>query len=138
MNYRRCVLLVLVAAAVSLPFTLSACGGPNPDSQDDRSDKKTAAAGKETPAWTQVAPGVLRSPGAVSGYALVDGERALLIDAPVPAAGLEDQHTAFRVGRQAVGHDAAGCPCANHDVVEIAFKPFRHFSVSTRPAFFLP
>ncbi len=32
--------------------------------------------------WVQVAPGVLRSPGLPAGYALVSGERALLIDAP--------------------------------------------------------
>src|SRR5215469_16673154 len=39
-------------------------------------------------AWTEVAPGVLRSPGLPVGYALVDGDAALLIDAPVPADGL--------------------------------------------------
>jgi glyoxylase-like metal-dependent hydrolase (beta-lactamase superfamily II) len=39
-------------------------------------------------AWTVVAPGVLRSPGGVAGYALIDGDRALLIDAPVAADGL--------------------------------------------------
>jgi glyoxylase-like metal-dependent hydrolase (beta-lactamase superfamily II) len=38
--------------------------------------------------WTVVLPGVLRSPGAVAGYALVDGEQALLIDTPCPADGL--------------------------------------------------
>ncbi|HYT88485.1 MAG TPA: MBL fold metallo-hydrolase, partial [Gemmataceae bacterium] len=32
-------------------------------------------------AWTEVAPGVLRSPGLPAGYALVDGDAALLIDA---------------------------------------------------------
>src|SRR6188472_3421308 len=32
--------------------------------------------------WREVAPGVFRSPGPVAGYALVDGESALLIDAP--------------------------------------------------------
>jgi glyoxylase-like metal-dependent hydrolase (beta-lactamase superfamily II) len=36
--------------------------------------------GKAT--WTKVAPGVLRSPGPVAGYALVSGDKALLIDAP--------------------------------------------------------
>jgi glyoxylase-like metal-dependent hydrolase (beta-lactamase superfamily II) len=38
--------------------------------------------------WTEVAPGVLRSPGPVAGYALVAGGRALLIDAPTNADGL--------------------------------------------------
>lgn len=33
--------------------------------------------------WTQVAAGVYRAPGPVAGYALVDGDAALLIDAPV-------------------------------------------------------
>jgi glyoxylase-like metal-dependent hydrolase (beta-lactamase superfamily II) len=39
---------------------------------------------KPPPAWTPVVPGVLRSSGGVAGYALVEGERALLIDAPSP------------------------------------------------------
>src|SRR5947199_7446058 len=44
---------------------------------------------KKAPAgWEQVAPGVLRSPGLPAGYALVSGERALLIDAPHGADGL--------------------------------------------------
>jgi glyoxylase-like metal-dependent hydrolase (beta-lactamase superfamily II) len=38
--------------------------------------------------WTEVAPGVLRSPGLPAGYALVDGDRALLIDAPCAPEGL--------------------------------------------------
>jgi glyoxylase-like metal-dependent hydrolase (beta-lactamase superfamily II) len=38
--------------------------------------------------WTEVAPGVLRSPGLPAGYALVSGERALLIDAPHGPDGL--------------------------------------------------
>jgi glyoxylase-like metal-dependent hydrolase (beta-lactamase superfamily II) len=38
--------------------------------------------------WTEAAPGVLRSPGLPAGYALVDGDTALLIDAPAPADGL--------------------------------------------------
>ena len=40
------------------------------------------------PVWTVVRPGVLRSPGGVAGYALVDGDRALLIDAPCGTDGL--------------------------------------------------
>lgn len=39
--------------------------------------------------WTQVAPGVLRSAGLPAGYALVDGNAALLIDAPSGTEGLE-------------------------------------------------
>lgn len=45
-------------------------------------------AGADRPAWTVVRPGVLRSPGGVAGYALVDGDRALLIDAPYSTEGL--------------------------------------------------
>jgi glyoxylase-like metal-dependent hydrolase (beta-lactamase superfamily II) len=32
--------------------------------------------------WTEIAPGVLRAPGPVAGYALLAGDKALLIDAP--------------------------------------------------------
>src|SRR5437879_32464 len=39
--------------------------------------------------WTEVAPGILRSPGLPAGYALSDGETALLIDAPLPADSLK-------------------------------------------------
>ena len=42
------------------------------------------AAGDPTPKWTEIAPGVHRSPGPTAGYALVDGGSALLIDAPLP------------------------------------------------------
>src|SRR5262249_26427148 len=38
--------------------------------------------------WDQIAPGVLRSPGLPAGYALIDGDTALLIDAPLSADGL--------------------------------------------------
>ena len=38
--------------------------------------------------WTEVAPGVLRSPGPAAGYALVSGDKALLIDVPTTADGL--------------------------------------------------
>src|SRR5262249_10751040 len=41
------------------------------------------------PVWTEVAPGVWRSPGFPAGYALVAGEQALLFDAPEPAEGLK-------------------------------------------------
>ena len=39
--------------------------------------------------WVRVAPGVFRSPGLPAGYALVAGDRALLIDAPRGAEGLK-------------------------------------------------
>jgi glyoxylase-like metal-dependent hydrolase (beta-lactamase superfamily II) len=42
-------------------------------------------------AWTEVRPGVWRSPGTPAGYALVDGDAALLIDAPQDAGGLKAQ-----------------------------------------------
>jgi glyoxylase-like metal-dependent hydrolase (beta-lactamase superfamily II) len=50
-----------------------------------------AAQEKTSAAWDEVAPGVWRSPGVVGGYALVAGERALLIDAPQPAEGLANR-----------------------------------------------
>ncbi len=37
---------------------------------------------KTKSAWTEIAPGVLRAPGPVAGYALLAGDKALLIDAP--------------------------------------------------------
>jgi glyoxylase-like metal-dependent hydrolase (beta-lactamase superfamily II) len=37
--------------------------------------------------WTEIAPGILRSPGLPAGYALTDGDAALLIDAPLPPDG---------------------------------------------------
>jgi glyoxylase-like metal-dependent hydrolase (beta-lactamase superfamily II) len=39
--------------------------------------------------WTEVLPGVFRSPGLPAGYALITGDRALLFDAPSPAGGLQ-------------------------------------------------
>ena len=38
--------------------------------------------------WTEVAAGVLRSPGPVAGYALRAGDKALLIDAPTHSGDL--------------------------------------------------
>jgi glyoxylase-like metal-dependent hydrolase (beta-lactamase superfamily II) len=46
------------------------------------------SAGRKPAAWAEVAPGVYRSPGLPAGYALVAGDRALLIDAPAPPDGL--------------------------------------------------
>jgi glyoxylase-like metal-dependent hydrolase (beta-lactamase superfamily II) len=43
---------------------------------------------KPAETWTEVAPGVWRSPGAPAGYALISGDNALLIDAPSTADDL--------------------------------------------------
>ena len=51
--------------------------------------ERGGAAGKPTDAWTEVAPGVFRSPGQPAGYALTAAGRALLIDAPCPPEGLK-------------------------------------------------
>ncbi len=48
-----------------------------------------SGAGGKAAGWTEVLPGVWRSPGLPAGYALVAGGRALLIDAPCTPAGLE-------------------------------------------------
>ncbi len=39
-------------------------------------------------AWTPIVPGVYRSPSSPTGYAMVDGSEAVLIDAPQGIAGL--------------------------------------------------
>jgi glyoxylase-like metal-dependent hydrolase (beta-lactamase superfamily II) len=44
--------------------------------------------GKAGGAWEEVLPGVYRSPGRPAGYALVERDAALLIDAPCDTAGL--------------------------------------------------
>src|SRR5438876_695049 len=44
----------------------------------------------ESGRWRQVAPGVLRSGRLPAGYALIDGESALLIDAPHGPEGLAE------------------------------------------------
>jgi glyoxylase-like metal-dependent hydrolase (beta-lactamase superfamily II) len=46
---------------------------------------------KEPNKWNEAAPGVFRTPGLPAGYALIDGDHALLIDAPRPADGLTDR-----------------------------------------------
>ncbi len=48
---------------------------------------------KSADAWKEVAPGVFRSPGPPFGYALCDGDAALLIDAPCGPDGLKAQGT---------------------------------------------
>ncbi len=45
--------------------------------------------GRPSSDWTEVTPGVLRSPGLPAGYALVDGDSALLIDCPHDPDGLK-------------------------------------------------
>jgi glyoxylase-like metal-dependent hydrolase (beta-lactamase superfamily II) len=47
-----------------------------------------AGGGDKDPGWEEVAPGVYRSPGRPAGYALIDGDAALLIDAPQGREGL--------------------------------------------------
>jgi glyoxylase-like metal-dependent hydrolase (beta-lactamase superfamily II) len=42
----------------------------------------------EAGAWTEVSPGVWRSPGIPTSYAILEGENALLIDAAAPVEGL--------------------------------------------------
>ena len=44
---------------------------------------------KTATGWVEVAPGILRSPSHPAGYALIDGDSALLIDAPQADAGLD-------------------------------------------------
>src|SRR5512134_2029331 len=50
----------------------------------------TDAGKKQSLAWNEVQPGLLRSPSDPAGYALLDGDAALLIDAPTDGAGLTD------------------------------------------------
>ncbi len=65
MNRRSLVALACLALLTAAAWW----GGANPDE-------------KKAPGWNEAAPGVLRSPGLPAGYALVDGDKALLIDAP--------------------------------------------------------
>src|SRR5262245_47373280 len=58
---------------------------------------RSAAQSEPAPRWTEVTPGVYRSPGAPAGYALVADGKALLIDAPSPADGLPGDPKADRV-----------------------------------------
>lgn len=44
---------------------------------------------KTATTWTEVAPGIYRSPGSPAGYALISGKKAILIDAPCPPDGLK-------------------------------------------------
>lgn len=58
---------------------------------------------KANSAWTQVAPGVLRSSSPVAGYALTAGDKALLIDAPGSTADLA-AHGVRRIERALLTH----------------------------------
>jgi glyoxylase-like metal-dependent hydrolase (beta-lactamase superfamily II) len=64
----------LVAASLCLAAVISAAwlGAPRTATTD----------------WIEVTPGVLRTPGYPAGYALVEGDAVLLIDAPTDPAGL--------------------------------------------------
>ena len=48
--------------------------------------------GRKPGGWAEVAPGVLRSPGLPAGYALVSGEKALLIDSDRKGTRLNSSH----------------------------------------------
>ena len=48
-------------------------------------------------------------------------DRDVKPDPVVVAAGLQEQYPVVGVGRQPVGHNAAGGPCADDDIVEITF-----------------
>jgi glyoxylase-like metal-dependent hydrolase (beta-lactamase superfamily II) len=67
---RRLVLLAVCISVLTAAAWLGRAG------QDKKSN------------WTEVAPGVLRSPGPVGGYALIAGDKALLIDAPAHVGDL--------------------------------------------------
>ena len=58
------------------------------------------------------------------GARIADGEqiadRNVKPDPVVAAAGFQQQHAVFRIGRQAIGQHAAGRTGAHHDVVELA------------------
>jgi glyoxylase-like metal-dependent hydrolase (beta-lactamase superfamily II) len=58
---------------------------------------------KAKSAWTEIAPGVLRSPGPVAGYALIAGDKALLIDAPGDTSDLA-KHGVRRIERVLLTH----------------------------------
>lgn len=53
--------------------------------------------------WNEIAPGVLRSAGPVAGYALIAGDKALLIDAPSDTTDLA-KHGVRRIDRVLLTH----------------------------------
>jgi glyoxylase-like metal-dependent hydrolase (beta-lactamase superfamily II) len=48
----------------------------------------TAGQGTDAAPWTEIVPGVFRSPGWPAGYAIVDGTEAVLVDAPCDVSKL--------------------------------------------------
>jgi glyoxylase-like metal-dependent hydrolase (beta-lactamase superfamily II) len=72
--------------------------------------------GQRRPAdgWTEVSPGVLRSPGLPAGYALVDGDAALLIDAPHPPVGLRGRGVTKVDAVLLTHHHRDSCAAAGH------------------------
>jgi glyoxylase-like metal-dependent hydrolase (beta-lactamase superfamily II) len=58
---------------------------------------RSTAHSQPAPRWTEVAPGVYRSPGVPAGYALVANGQALFIDTPSSADGLPGDPKADRV-----------------------------------------
>ncbi len=69
-------------------------------------DRKTA------PAWVQVISGVYRSEALPAGYALVDGDRALLIGAPRDASGLKEHGVKKVEAVLLTHHHRDGCAAA--------------------------
>src|SRR4051812_4848164 len=65
--------LLCVAGVVGVAYVAGGRGDQKPDPEG----------------WTEVAPGVLRSPGMPYGYALVGDGKAPLIDAPCAPEGLK-------------------------------------------------
>src|SRR5262249_4904397 len=73
MKKRWLIALVCLAVVATAAWLGTALSGP-----------KNAA-----DAWTEVVPGILRTPRLPAGYALVDGDTALLIDVPHPIDDLK-------------------------------------------------
>jgi glyoxylase-like metal-dependent hydrolase (beta-lactamase superfamily II) len=61
--------LVLVSVSALLVAAWIGAGRPGEKTRDER--------------WKEIAPGILRTPGIPTGHALVDGDAALLVDAPL-------------------------------------------------------
>ena len=57
-------------------------------------------------------------------------DRNVKPDPIVAAAGFQDQHALGRIGRQAVGEQAAGRARADDDIIVVAFEPAGHFWIS--------
>lgn len=63
--------------------------------------------------WTQVSPGVFRSSSQPAGYALVEGDAALLIDAPTDGAGLAEHGVMKIEGVLLTHYHRASCAAAD-------------------------